>query len=72
MSITGIFRRARKKISTTEKHIKELEYEYKTVKSEVIYRSKASELAKAVEPMGLKQLTKPPVIIETGTKKQGE
>lgn len=64
--------RLEKKISTTEKHIKELEYEYKTVKSEVIYRSKASELAKAVEPMGLKQLTKPPVIIETGAKKQGE
>lgn len=54
-----------KKISTTEKHIKELEYEYKTIKSEVIFRSKASELAKAVEPMGLKELTKPPVKLET-------
>ncbi len=53
-----------KKISTTEKHIKELEYEYKTIKSEVIFRSKASELARAVEPMGLKELTKPPVILE--------
>lgn len=53
-----------KKISTTEKHIKELEYEYKTIKSEVIFRSKASELARAVEPMGLKELTKPPVVLE--------
>ncbi len=53
-----------KKISTTEKHIKELEYEYKTVKSEVIFRSKASELAKAVEPMGLRELTKPPVQLD--------
>lgn len=53
-----------KKISTTEKHIKELEYEYKTIKSEVIFRSKASELAKAVEPMGLKELTKPPVVLQ--------
>lgn len=53
-----------KKINTTEKHIKELEYEYKTIKSEVIFRSKASELAKAVEPMGLKELTKPPVVLE--------
>lgn len=53
-----------KKINTTEKHIKELEYEYKTIKSEVIFRSKASELAKAVEPMGLKELVKPPVILE--------
>lgn len=53
-----------KKISTTEKHIKELEYEYKTIKSEVIFRSKASELAKAVEPMGLKELTKPPIMLD--------
>lgn len=53
-----------KKISTTEKHIKELEYEYKTVKSEVIFRSKASELVKAVEPLGLKELTKPPVLLD--------
>src|ERR1700755_2426901 len=45
-----------RKISTTEKHIKELEYEYKTIKSDVIFRSKASELAKAVEPLGLKEL----------------
>lgn len=53
-----------KKISSAEKHIKELEYEYKTVKSEVIFRSKASELAKAVEPIGLKELTKPPIVLE--------
>ena len=52
-----------KKIGATEKHIKELEYEYKTVKSEVIFRSKASELAKVVEPLGLKELTKPPVVL---------
>jgi len=51
------------KISTTEKHIKELEYEYKTIKSEVIFRSKASELIKAVEPLGLKELTEPPVLL---------
>ena len=51
------------KISTSEKHIKELEYEYKTIKSEVIFRSKASELIKAVEPLGLKELTAPPVLL---------
>lgn len=54
-----------RKISTTEKHIKELEYEYKTIKSEVIFRSKASELVKAVEPLGLKELTTPPVLLTT-------
>jgi Bacteriodetes cell division protein (FtsL-like) len=52
-----------RKISVTEKHIKELEYEYKTVKSEVIFRSKASELAKAVLSMGLKELTTAPVLL---------
>ena len=52
-----------RKISITEKHIKELEYEYKTVKSEVIFRSKASELVKAVEPLGLKELKSPPYLL---------
>jgi hypothetical protein len=52
-----------RKISTTEKNIKELQYEFKTVKSEVIFRSKASELVKAVEPLGLKELTEPPVVL---------
>jgi cell division protein FtsL len=54
-----------RKIATTEKHIKEMEYEFKTLKSEVIFRSKASELAKAVAPLGLKELVKPPVILST-------
>lgn len=53
-----------RKIGATEKHIKELEYEYKTIKSEVIFRSKASELIKAVEPLGLKALTSPPVLLD--------
>jgi len=46
-------------------NIKELEYEYKTIKSEVIFRSKASELVKAVEPLGLKELTTPLVLLTT-------
>lgn len=57
------------KINTTEKQIKELEYEYKTVKSDVIFRSKASELIKAVEPLGLKELTSPPVILKVTANK---
>ena len=57
------------KINTTEKEIKELEYEYKTVKSDVIFRSKASELIKAVEPLGLKELTSPPVLLGEQGKK---
>ena len=59
-----------RKINATEKHIKELEYQYKTVKSEVIFRSKASELAKVVEPMGLKELTQPPILLTAEEKKK--
>jgi hypothetical protein len=51
-------------INTTERNIKELEYEYKTIESEVIFHSKASELEKVVEPLGLKALIKPPVKLE--------
>lgn len=43
-----------------------MEYEFKTAKQEVIFRSKESELAKAVEPLGLKPLMVPPLrIIDT-------
>jgi len=59
-----------RKINATEKHIKELEYQYKTIKSEVIFRSKASELVKVVEPMGLKELTQPPILLTAGEKKK--
>ena len=52
-----------RKIAVTEKNIKELEYEYKSVKADVIYRSKASELVKAVEPLGLKEPNQPPVVL---------
>jgi hypothetical protein len=52
-----------RKIGTSEKNIKELQYEYKSIRSEVIFRSKASELAKAVEPLGLKELTRGPIIL---------
>jgi len=50
-------------INKVNKELKELQYEYKTLKSEVMYRSKQSELAKAVEPLGLKELTVPPAVL---------
>jgi hypothetical protein len=54
-------------LNRTNKELKELQYEYKTLKSEVMFRSKESELARAVEPFGLKELTQPPfVLIDTG------
>src|SRR6185503_17292295 len=51
-------------INRTAKDVKELQYEYKTIKSEVMFRSKQSELAKAVEPLGLKQLTASPIVLK--------
>ncbi len=51
-------------IGKTSKELKELQYEYKTLKSEVMFRSKQSELAKAVEPFGLKELTEPAVVLK--------
>ncbi|HEY9364770.1 MAG TPA: FtsL-like putative cell division protein [Chitinophagaceae bacterium] len=51
-------------INRTAKEVKELQYEYKTVKSEVMFRSKQSELSKAVEPLGLKELMISPVILK--------
>jgi hypothetical protein len=49
-----------KDINRNAKELKELQYEYKTVKSELMFMSKESEVAKAVAPMGLKELIHPP------------
>jgi hypothetical protein len=56
-----------RKIGETEKNVKELEYEYKTIKSEVIFRSKPSEMIRAVEPMGLKEVKTPPTYLSDST-----
>ena len=50
-------------ITRTTKELKELQYEYKTVKGDVLFRSKQSTLIEAVAPLGLKELTDPPVIL---------
>jgi hypothetical protein len=51
-------------ISRTAKEVRELQHEYKTVKSEVMFRSKQSELVKAVEPLGLKEWVESPVVLK--------
>lgn len=50
-----------RKINKTAKELRELQYEYKTVKSELMFRSKQSELVKVVGEMGLEELKTPPV-----------
>ena len=50
-------------INKVNREIKELQFEYKTLKSEVMFRSKQSELAKSVETLGLKELVVPPAVL---------
>jgi hypothetical protein len=57
-----------REINRTGREVKELKYEYITVKSEVMFRSKPSELVKAVEPLGLKELSQPPVVLRDSTR----
>ena len=59
-------------INRTAKEVKELQWEYKTVKSEVMFQSKQSELVKAVEPLGLKELTEAPVVLNDESNVKGE
>jgi len=42
-----------RKINATKKELKELQFEYKTVKSELMRRSRAVEIENAVAPYGL-------------------
>jgi len=56
-----------RKIGRTTREVRELQHEFKTVKSEVMFRSKQSELVKAVEPLGLKELVESPVVLSTAT-----
>ena len=59
------------KIGKLEKNIKSLEYENKTIKSEVTFYSKVSQMTKAVEPLGLKELKELPVVYyDTATLKK--
>jgi len=59
-----------KNINKTSNELKEMQYEYKTVKSELMFKSKQSELVKAVEPLGLHEITSPPKRIGDNTPKK--
>ncbi len=43
-----------RRINSTTSELKDLQYEYKTLKSEVMYRSEEGQIVKASEPLGLK------------------
>jgi len=46
--------RAIRSMNTTTKEIKELQFEYKTIKGEVMFKSEENQVIKATEPLGLK------------------
>jgi Bacteriodetes cell division protein (FtsL-like) len=56
-------------INRTAKEVQELKYEYIAVKGEVMFQSKPSELIKAVEPLGLKELVQSPIVLNDSTGK---
>lgn len=53
-----------KNINRTARELKELQYEYKTVKSELMFINKQSEVVKAVEPLGLREILQPPTTLK--------
>ncbi len=60
-----------RRINKLGREIKELKWEYINVKSELMFRSKMSEVRKSVEPLGLNQLNAPPqkIVIQQNEKK---
>jgi predicted membrane protein len=57
-------------ITKTSTELKELKYEYKSVKGDVLERSKQSELIEAVLPLGLKELTTAPVVLVDSSREE--
>lgn len=52
--------RTMRRINTTTNSLKELQYEYKTLKSEVMFKSEEAQVVKATEPLGLKVVKEMP------------
>ncbi len=50
-------------INETARRLKDLQYEYKTIKSDMMFRSRESELIRAAAPLGLAPNSNPPVRI---------
>ena len=55
-------------IAKTTNELKELQYEYKSVKGDVLRKTKQSELINVVQPLGLKELTIAPVVLIDSSK----
>ncbi|RYG20889.1 MAG: hypothetical protein EOO07_04055 [Chitinophagaceae bacterium] len=55
MAITNI-----RNIDRLKKEVTELGYEYKSLKAELMFKSKLTEVAKKVDTLGIKELIEPP------------
>ena len=53
-----------REINITQKQVKDMEYEYKNLKSLEMYRSRESQVMQAASAMGLKPAAEPPVKLE--------
>ena len=47
-------------IDKLNKEVKELSWEYKSLKADLMFKSKLTEVAKQVDTLGIKELTEPP------------
>lgn len=58
-----------REIQKYQTEIKELRWHFMSIKSEIMFNSKRSEVAKQVEPLGLKPMKGKPKIIEVRNKR---
>lgn len=49
-----------REINRLQPQLKELRWEYMTTKADLMYKSKQSEVAREVEPFGLREIQSPP------------
>jgi len=62
--------RTERNIDKTKKTLRDLQFEYKTVKAELMHKSGEAQVLKAVEPLGLKVSSEPPKRIKVVSEKK--
>ncbi len=55
MAVTNI-----RKIDNLKKEVTELSYEYKSLKADLMFKSKLTEVARKLDTLGIKELVEPP------------
>ena len=56
-----------RRINSTNNELKELQFTYKTLKSEVMFKSQEIQIVKATEPLGLKVVKEMPKRLQAET-----